>query len=1823
MGLDVSKQATQNQRGEHQTREPIAIIGLGCRFPGEADNPKNFWKLICEGRDAISDIPPDRFDIERFYDADPKVPGRSYVKAAGFLKQRIDEFDAAFFGISPREAEHMDPQQRLLLEVAWEAFEDAGLAPARLAGSDTGVYIGGFMLDSLTQQLGALYRPAVGQYTGVGVMMTILSNRLSHVFDFRGPSLSVDTACSSSLVAFHQACQALWNGECSLALVGGVNVMHAPESFLMLCKAGLLAPDGRSKSFDARGDGYGRGEGAGVVVLKPLVAAQADGDRIYAVVRGTGVNQDGHTDGISVPSAEAQAALIRQVCAQAGVDPRHIHCVEAHGTGTAVGDPTECRALGETIGAGRDGTSACAIGSVKANIGHLEAAAGVAGLIKLALCLHHRQVPPVANLGTPNPAIPFDTLGLRLPRALEPLPEGEGPLLGAINSFGYGGTNAHAVLEAVAPTPVQDEPVAEPVPKPDGAFELLPLSARSPAALRALVTAHVGQLEAPDVPPLHARCAAAALRREHHAHRLGVAADSPAALRDRLRAWLESDTATGVAEGRATAPQSPVFVFTGMGPQWWAMGRELLAHEPVFRAEAEACDAAIQRQAGWSALAELARPQAESRVTSNEVAQPANFVIQAGLAALWRSWGVEPAAVVGHSVGEVAAAYVAGSLDLESAVRVALQRSGTQQQVAHQGGMLAAGVSAERAQALLCDHPGVSLAAVNSPESVTLAGDSEGLAKIAATLQAEGLFHKPLQVEVAYHSPFMDPLKPQLMAALHGLQPQSPRLALYSTVTGRQVTAPAHDAAYWCDNMREPVLFAQAMDGLIGEGHRLFLEVGPHPVLSAAIRQCLAARGVEGTTLPSLRRGEPERATMAGALAGLYAAGGAIDWNRLHPQGATALPLPLYPWQREVHWKEDEEAKQDRIGHADHPLLGLRQFLPTPAWRSSLSTTALPWLPDHRVEELCVLPGAAYVELALAVHQALGKSGPAVLEDLVFGQALVIEPHRAPVLMTGCDEASGEFTIHSQLDDKRWTLHASGRMVEADAAAIEPSLPTLQILQARLTDATEALAHQQEMSRRGFQYGSTFQGIRTIWRGARWGEALARIEFPQVLQQDLKRYWLHPAMLDASFQVMLATINIHRDDGLYVPVRIGQLHCHRELRGALWCHARRRDDSEGHLHFDLALYDEDGAVVATFRDFQCQNLRPTRHSVDDLPQWLYGFDWQVEATPEPVKAKGRWLVFMDKQGTGEALAAALRVQGVLEIVQAWRSDGWWKDGAGHGLRPEKEHFERLLREIGPIDALVYCWALDASSELDPAGIEVIADAVALIQALAITSGPRLQIVTRGAEWVLPQQLGAPVSPPQVPLVGLLRAAANEHPELRPRLIDIDSAPDAIHQLVQELCNDSAEEEVAWRAGLRCVPRLVRRGAEELKPLESAPLIRSEASYLITGGFGGFGLELAHWLVAQGARHLVLASRSGDGTPQAQAAVRALERGGARVLAVAADVADAAQVQRLMADTKSRMPPLKGVFHTAVVLDGNASIIQSQREGIRNAMRAKAVGAWNLHQATCEMALDQFVLFSSMASVMGPTGIPAYAAANLFLDQLAQWRRSRGLPAVSINWGSLGDVGMVGQSSERTQHLNLIGMPSLTPGQAMQALAAILRSGIAQIGVSLFQWRRWLDFHSALTTSPRFRGPVEEVAQQREIGTSSSSDDLWAGLDDTARLQVISSALIEAAAQVLKLDPQRIDAGHSLLQLGLDSLLAVELQAVLERRIGLRVPLLGLMGNNSLAQLAQQWSEQADVPGGDSIVEKPSGEPEDSLLVSLEDLGEDDIDRLLDRIGAQP
>ncbi len=1169
-------------------KEPIAIVGMGCRFPGNANTPESFWQLLMAEIDAVGEAPANRWDQRQFYHPDPTRPGKMYTPLGTYL-ERYDQFDAAFFGISPMEAQQIDPQQRLLLETSWEALEDAGLVPSTLAGSQTGVFIGIFTGDyGVTRRQNVA---TINAYTNGGGSYSIVANRISYLFDFHGPSFSVDTACSSSLVGVHLACESLWRGECSLAIAGGVQLNLDPGWSIGFCKAQMLSPSGRCHTFDAKADGYVRGEGVGVVVLKPLAQALADGNPVHAVIRMTGINQDGKTPSLHQPSRTAQEGLLRQIYTQAGIDPKQVYYVEAHGTGTQAGDRIEATALGSILGKERAEGEWLRIGSVKTNIGHLEGAAGIAGLIKAILILKHRQIPANLHFQTPNPDIPFDQLHLKVLQASEAIPTDISPLVAGVNSFGFGGTNAHVVLQEFRTPAVQVETSSDQRPY------LLPLSARSPEALRDLAHAYLEKLHADTALSLRDVCYSASLCREHHAYRLALMVQSQDDLREKLEAFLAGEKYIEIASGYVAETSAPkiAFVYAGNGPQWWAMGRQLLQQEPLFREVVERCDQALRRYTDWSLMEELLADEAHSRMHCTDVAQPALFALQIALTDLWKAWGITPQAVIGHSVGEIAAAYIAGILSFEDAIQVVFQRSRWQEMTAGTGKMLAAGISAEDAAQLILPYEGrVALASVNSPSSVTFSGEETALEEIMAVLRQREVFCRYLALNYAFHSHYMNPIREDLIASLADLHPQQASLPFVSTVAGRVLTGQECDAVYWWDNIRQPVQFSTGIRQLLATNTTIFLEVGPHPVLSSYITECMATEGKQGTVLPSLRRMKDERRSLLTSLGTLYTHGCVPHWDAL-AAGGNYVPLPLYPWQQQHYWIEAKSSGVQMHKEYTHPLLGYRLSTAEAAWENTLDTQLLPYLADHLIQQTIIFPAAGYIEMALAAAVNIFEDKAYAIEQMDIHKPLVLTQTQIPIVQTVVATQDHAFHIYSRQQEEQteWTLHVSGSIRHLEHIAPTRTIDLNEVRQ-RCKQEIAGPQVYQHMARRGLQYGPHFQTVEQVVAGV--DEAVGVIHWPESLEEQNADYFIHPLLLDGCIQIIFSILAAPREvqqDQTYLPVGLEHFCYYRRpspgTRLYGYVHMVKRGRDYGKAYY--ALLDEEENLIMEITGLRIQAVR--------------------------------------------------------------------------------------------------------------------------------------------------------------------------------------------------------------------------------------------------------------------------------------------------------------------------------------------------------------------------------------------------------------------------------------------------------------------------------------------------------------------------------------------------------------------------------------------------------------------------------------------------------
>jgi phthiocerol/phenolphthiocerol synthesis type-I polyketide synthase C len=1175
---------------------PIALVGLACRLPG-ADDVAEFWSLLKAGRDAVTEIPDDRWDVDAHYHPDPAKPGKMYTRAGGFIAN-IDRFDAGFFGISPREARRIDPQQRLLLELTWEAFESAGIVPARIEGSQTGVFVGISVSDYAAIQREEPEQ--VDPYVMSGSALSNAANRISYIFDLHGPSFAVDTACSSSLVAVHEACVSLWTGESTLAIAAGVHALLSPSATVGFSKARMLSPTGRCRPFDAAGDGYVRSEGGAVVILQPLAQAIAEKNPVHAIILGSGVNSDGRTTGLAMPNQAAQEALLRRVYREAGIDPSEISYVEAHGTGTSVGDPIECAALGAVLGLSRAPGDHCRIGSVKSNIGHLEPASGIAGLLKVVLALRHRAIPRNLHFTVTNPKIPFEELNLSVVSEYTELAPDR--LTMGVNSFGFGGTNAHIIVrEPEAPAAVATDTAGRET-------QLLPISAHNPEALKALALRYAALLRSPTAPAFSALCHSAATRRTHHPHRLAAFGRTRDEIAVQFETFAAGEPPPLLAQGHVQSPPVRLaMVFSGNGSQWGGMGQDLLA-DPFIAEWIERVDAALSRLSGWSVKGALLTVEPAKLFDRTEFAQPALFALQVAMLEWLRAHGVEAEAMLGHSVGEVSAAYGAGILSLAEACRVIVERSRAQARTAGTGRMAALGLSTEEAAALIAPYgEALTIAAVNAPNSVTLAGDAAAIHALAGELQADQVFFRPLDLDYAFHSRFMDPIREGLLDRLDGLRPQDGQQRFVSTVTGTAIEGSRLDPGYWWDNVRRPVQFAAAIQSLRAEGFNVFLEIGPHPILDRYLRDCLRTTGGTGVSIPTMRRHEPERDALWLALGRCYAAGVAIDYDTLCPSDYAFVPLPAYPWQRERYWFVDDkgEAIASR-SRRKHPLLGRRLPATDGIWKNRLDPALLGWLADHTVQSSMVLPGAAYIEMAVSSVLSTRDCFGVEIESFEIRRPLIIAARAEPSIEIALSAEDGTFRLHAN-DTIGAALPpvAVARAMPLVVRQPERVAP-IGAIKARMGRRIDGAELYRRFTARGLIYGPAFQGIAEAWAGE--GEALGHIAVPAAVGAELGEYHIHPALLDACLQVILATVPEGPDEGrqgVFVPSKAERIRFYGGGEHIAWCHVTLLNSGARSIVVRALVLGNDGATIAEIDGLRLHRVELGGAGEIPAYQWHY------------------------------------------------------------------------------------------------------------------------------------------------------------------------------------------------------------------------------------------------------------------------------------------------------------------------------------------------------------------------------------------------------------------------------------------------------------------------------------------------------------------------------------------------------------------------------------------------------------------------------------------
>lgn len=1720
---------------EGRAREPIAIVGMACRFPGGANTPEQYWQLLREGRDATSEIPAERWDIEAFYDPDPDAAGKMYTRRGAFLDVPVDAFDAAFFGISPREASAMDPVQRLLLELSWEALERAGIAPHTLEGSDAGVFIGvsGSDYDTLQHKSGSI--EDIHTYRGTGSAPCVTSGRLSYVLGLHGPNVAVDTACSSSLVAVALAVESLRAGKCSLALAGGAHLMLAPDGMVYLCRMRALSPGGRCRTFAADADGYARGEGGGIVVLKRLSDAQAAGDHILAVIRGAAFNHDGHSSGLTVPNPVAQRAVIRAALENAGLSPRDVSYIEAHGTGTPLGDPIEIRALAEVLGVDRAADVPLRIGSVKTNFGHLEGAAGVAGLMKLVLSLQHRELPAHLNCDQPTPHVDWDNIPIRINRSLAPW-TGEGPRIGGVSAFGFSGTNAHVIVEE-APAVEAGTQVRHPA-------ELIVLSGRTPGAVRQLAVSYAEQLRAD--PDGFANIALTSLvARSPMQFRAAAAAATPQEMVQALQdiSVREDDSLTHV---KVAAPRVG-FLFTGQGAQYPGMGRELMEASPVARAALEEC-AELLRPHLDRDLVELLTGDVDADVIrQTRYAQPALFAVEYALARFWISLGVRPVCVAGHSLGEYVAAVIAGVMSLQDALPLVALRGRLMQDLPAGGAMAAVLADEDRVRRALGRTPDVSIAAVNGPDNTVISGPAEDVERVIAALAGEGVQSKPLHVSHAFHSALMDPMLDAFEHAVARVPLRAPTIPLISNLTGDVLSAEdAVDPVRWRRHIREPVRFAASVRRMYELGVRAFLEIGPHPALSAMGMSTI--RQADVSWLASMRRGRSGWLQLMETLGALWEHGQPIDTAAFRGEhGGSVVAAPTYAFQRERFWFTDYSSpvrsRRDSrlLENQPHPLLqpGIRSPV-FDGWVYPTTIQDVDYLRDHVVGDQAILPGAGSIELMLAAARASTGWETVTLREVAFERPLVLDDRTETQVIVSApvDDIAVVRVVALQSDN--WVTIASA---QAERGTHLPTSHRLDELRATCNVDIDVEEVYDSLSALGLSYGPAF---RTLTSGSSNGDAaLGRIDLGS--DAAARDHLVHPALLDGALHLLSAIFRNRNGSSTYLPAGADAVHFHAAAGRACYAHTVvRKQSRDDEVSADVVLLDDAGTAAISIEGFRARRVHTAIRSTASSN--TYVIEWEPVDIPT-ARASGEWIV-TGSPPASESVARSLTAAGA-EVVCADSVD----------------------------DA---CNRLEATSEgqiVYVASTEQGVDASAAVESIARSFEQIRSILNRKPQprrlrVVVPRNGGEPACDAAA-LFAIAPAIRSEYPELDFRIIEADVETGGVAEL---LLGDIDEDRVVVEPAKAIVPRLVRASRVWDPPgaTTTEPAIRSDAVYIITGAGGGIGRALTERLAVRGAGGLILNGRS---APDA-AWLDTLRASGCRVEWVRGNVAERATADALVAQAREMDLDLGGVFHAAGVLS-DALIRNATSERVHSILEPKVAGALNLDAATKHLDLDHFVLFSSTAAWIAGPGQAAYGMANAALGAIADRRKRAGRAALCIDWGAWAGDGMMERLSARErQALEAVGLDFLQPDDGLDALERLMRDGSHRAAVAEIRWdvirsatqRRPVPLLRHLLTVPA--GATRQDAQPaRRLAEVPAEQRL------EHALEFVSSAL----AAVLGQRSRALGPDERIAQLGFDSLMAMELRNRIETGLGVLVPVAALLQADTPRAIANALVEHHDTP----------------------------------------
>ncbi len=1390
---------------QYKKTEPVAILGIGCRFPGSCDSPDDFWQLLNQGVDAVSEVPKNRFLIDKYYDPDPDAPGKIYTKNGGFLGD-VDNFDADFFDMTPREVISLDPKQRVLMEVTWEALENANIPSDSLYGESAGVFFGMSSYDFMMKQAKSLCPEDIDAYFSTGNAQCVASGRISYLLGLTGPCMSVDTACSSSLLSVHLACQSLRNNECNIALAGGINLILAPEISINFSRAKMLSRDGRCKTFDNSADGYGRGEGCGVIVLKRLSDAISQKDNILAVIKGSATNQDGPSGGLTVPNGPAQQAVIKEALKNADVTPDEISYIEAHGTGTSLGDPIEISALGNVF-ANHQKNRPLIVGSVKTNIGHLESASGIAGLIKVVLSLGNNQIPKHLHLRSLNRHVDWNNLPIKIPESGCDWPSGYEKRLAGVSSFGFSGSNVHLVLEEAPPKKMMHSDLIS-SDKTDN-YYIYTISAKTQAALNDLKIRHRQYLiKNPKLDPENLSYTSCACR-THFQHRMSMIYKNSDELIDFINENLSQTSSTA-------APPEPAFLFTGQGSQYVGMGKDLYQLYPIFKDVVDQCCDILRSDLSVPLLDVMGYTNESGNpdlLNSTAYTQPALFVIEYALARLWKSWNITPAIVLGHSVGEYVAACVAGIFSLEDGLHLIAKRASLMQKLPENGGMAAVFADELQVKEWIKEYGDeIAVAAVNGPENIVISGKNEIMTEVCSDFEARGIQVIPLKVSHAFHSPLMNQILSDFEQVAETITYHKPQIRIVSNVTGNIVLDEMSNHSYWVNHIIRPVQFSAGMSTLYREGFRLFLEVGPKPILSGMGALCLP--GAKIKWLPSMTPNKPMHRLMQ-TLGELYVQGADIDWKELFPSiQRDRITLPSYPFQRKRYRPKalDHDSINNNIKHdinqTIHPLLGTLMESPLDEiqFKTKINSSSSAFIAHHKVLDNVVMPASGFIEMMIAsAQEVFGPDQPISINILSINKGLFIgkdENISIQVILSPDDNSSYQCRIFSKSNNlesrnNRWQCNTSARLSQTKYSNEKPQLSDLKnqiSSEISVRDLYEKFKYQ------GLNYGHLFQAVQQAWKDQ--DKVLGKIELPGEIMYDSSNYYLHPVISDACFQLIQAVMPEIKDAPTYLPVSIENIRFYRQLNETAWGYAHMTTMDSQKVVADLTLFDETGNIAAEIIGFTAGRVEPWEWLA--IENKILDIKW-VSAPISPSIPEN---IDFEEFGTENWLICSNPVDFAKELIDKLEFQG----ATCTLLSPDAINEQSLNKSL---TGIVYhadnlsCSNVESRQQPE---IESLLNLVQLSGTMSRQFSPRLWIITSGAQWLENHQ--DQCNPYQTAQWGFGRVLLLEHPELKCSMLDLDpsSMTRDITQVAQILLSPDNEDQMAWRDGNRFVPRLIPHDA---------------------------------------------------------------------------------------------------------------------------------------------------------------------------------------------------------------------------------------------------------------------------------------------------------------------------------------------------------------------------------------------------------------------------